>query len=125
MAPLDIPASAWVRHTHMAGDTLCMNLASEAGTADGAMDGTVAMIGIMAYIATHMHSLADITLVAMPSLVGIHLAVVVRSVATGMQWQRMRVADTEAADTEVADTEVADMEEAGMGMVMVVVDCCE
>jgi hypothetical protein len=61
----------------------------------------------------------------MPSLVGIHLAVVVRSVATGMQLQRMRVADTEAADTEVADTEVADMEEAGMGMVMVVVDCCE
>ena len=42
-----------------------------------------------------------------------------------MQLQRMRVADTEAADTEVADTEVADMEEAGMGMVMVVVDCCE
>ena len=65
MGPLHIPASAWVRHMHMAADTLCMNLVSEAGTADGAMDGTVAMIGIMAYIATHMHSLADITSVAM------------------------------------------------------------
>ncbi|MGB8412429.1 MAG: hypothetical protein WCE23_06345 [Candidatus Binatus sp.] len=87
-----------------------------AGTADGATAGTVAMIGIMAYIATHMHSLADITLVAMRWLVGIHLAVVVRSVATGMPLQGMRVADTEAADMEAAD-----MEEAGM----VVVDCCE
>ena len=107
---LHIPASAWVRHTRMAGDTLCMNLVSEAGTADGAMDGTVAMIGIMAYIATHMHSLADIASVAMRWLVGIHLAVVVLSVAAGMQLQRMRVRDTEAADA---------------GTVMVAVDCCE
>jgi hypothetical protein len=38
------------------------------------------------------------------------LAVVVLSVAAGMQLQRIRVADTEAADT---------------GTVMVAVDCCE
>ncbi len=106
---LHILTSAWVRHTHMAADTLCMNLVFEAGTADGAIDGTATMIGIVAYIATRMHSLADITSVAMRWLVDIHL-VVVLSVATGMRLQRMRVRDTEAADT---------------GTVMVAVDCCE